>query len=297
MERLIFQQIHAQGFYRVTEFMNQNVFIAVAGLILAFQYSYYVFLSNGGNSVVVFISAVALYFIHIRIPGVPVLRNEVGIFIRTVERHGSAVFCHSGRNACLGFSKHMINLISSSFQARSLYIITGFYNDAGLGCVELSVVIFIIHVIDSMFRSVAVFILNRISVHDFQSNRFRFVHRAFKADAAESIAVKIHGVPVAGEKLKFIVTVFQDIVVRINRILNFLVPADLQIVALFQNPDIRDLWSIFARAGHSCVRGTGQSGGDCKRTCRNQRKMFSFSAHFSSHLLILCFLIIENLSA
>ena len=96
--------------------MNQNILIPVTGLILAFQHSYYIFLSDGGDAVIVLISSVPFYFIHIRVPGIPVLRNEVCVFIRTVERHGSAVLCHLCRNACIGFAEHMIDLISGRSQ-------------------------------------------------------------------------------------------------------------------------------------------------------------------------------------
>ena len=260
--------------------MNQNVFVAVSGLIFAFQHSYYIFLSNGGNSAVVFVSAVAFYFIHVRIPGVSMFRDKVCIFIRTVKRHRCAVFCHSGRNAGFCFAKHVIDLICCRFQAGSLYVIAGLDNDACLGRIELSVIVLIVYIVDVRFRFVAVSILNGISFNDLQSNRLGIIYCALEADTAESIAVKIHGVPVPGEKLKLIFTVLQDVVIRLNGVLNLLIPADFQIVALLQNTYICNLRSSSVCVGSLCICDTGQNRGDCKRTCCNQRKMFSFSAHF-----------------
>ena len=204
MEGLIFQQIHAQRFYRVTELVNKNVFVAVACLILASQHSNYVFLCNRGNSAVVFISAVAFYLIHIRIPGASMFRNEVGVFIRPVERHRRAVFCHPGRDAVFRFAKHVINLICCRGQTVRLHIVAGLDNDACFGCIELRVIVLIVYIIGDRFSAVAVGILDGISFNYFQGNRLGFIYCTIEADTAESIAVKIHRVPVPGKKLKFI---------------------------------------------------------------------------------------------
>ena len=64
-------------------------------------------------------------------------RNEVGVFIRPVERHRRAVFCHPGRDAVFRFAKHVINLICCRGQTVRLHIVAGLDNDACFGCIEL----------------------------------------------------------------------------------------------------------------------------------------------------------------
>ncbi len=112
--------------------MNKNVFIPVTGLILAFQYSYDIFFSDGGYTVIIFVPSVSFYFIHIRIPGVAMFRDKVCVLARSVERHRSAVLRHPGGNAVFCFAQHVVNLIRCGSQACGLYIIAGFYNDTCL---------------------------------------------------------------------------------------------------------------------------------------------------------------------